>query len=134
MSAPLALPAAWTWDTAATGGCYKAHFQLNKPEPDARFLNLTPLYTAQPASAPVEFPIVAWILVSERLPRDGEAVLISRPVTGGKETFNVVDFVMFLGGEWRKGYKTLKECGYWDEVTHWMPLPEAPPVPQGKPS
>lgn len=39
-------------------GHYEAHFQFNKPHPDKRILNLTPLYAAPPA-APMPEP-VAW--------------------------------------------------------------------------
>lgn len=51
-----------------------------------------------------------WIKCSERMPEDGEDVLISTP---GK----IVDVVMYLDGQF---------YGY-PRVTHWMELP-APPA------
>lgn len=55
-----------------------------------------------------------WVSVEERLPRDGQSVLVwcsSRMLT------KHVSFSTFYKGKWSRRVK---------EVTHWMPLPEPP--------
>lgn len=72
----------------------------------------------------------AWISVDDRLPEDtGQDVLIVRPITNGKWTKNIVDFARFYGGKWtRQCGRTFQECGYWDSIEYWMPLPAPPAI------
>jgi hypothetical protein len=59
-----------------------------------------------------------WILVSERLPEPNEPVLIYTEVLG-RHVASVDDegeWFCDYGGEW-----------LYPKVTHWMPLPPAPP-------
>lgn len=69
-----------------------------------------------------------WILLSERLPKEGQGVLI----TDGKTmvTAEIGDYferkncyfwspVGFSGYEWEYDFE-------YEDVTHWMELPEAP--------
>lgn len=66
-----------------------------------------------------------WILVSERLPEEGERVLVWN---GADHPTHVATFT--IGG--RPGDRWFYDDGYgdpdcWiDGVTHWMPLPAAP--------
>ena len=64
-------------------------------------------------SAPTVPAFGQWISVTDRLPEDEEYVLIF--TAGGS---------VLLGFYDSDGWDTLE--GYLREVTHWMPLPEAP--------
>ncbi len=69
------------------------------------------LFTATPAPAPAVPE--GWIACSDRMPQDGEHVLVSDLVG--------MEVSWIRGGEWKK----LRHM-HGDDVTHWMPLPAAP--------
>lgn len=59
-----------------------------------------------------------WISVEDRLPDELESVLVSR-------NGNVCN--MFLhGGIWKPDGYGIRVTHAFDDVTHWMPLPEPP--------
>ena len=61
-----------------------------------------------------------WISVDDRLPRTNESVIGCRK---GKYVSNVF---LNLEGEWlQDGWGPMKKTVF-DDVTHWMPLPEPP--------
>lgn len=70
-------------------------------------------------NAPQNIPeiIPGWIPVSERLPDEGDHVLVSDGVG--------MDVSWIRGREWKK----LRHI-YSEDVTHWMPLPAAPQEPK----
>lgn len=61
-----------------------------------------------------------WISVKERLPEDGQQVLI---YTKGKETYMAR---IYKGGEAWPISNSCGCCGTDEPFTHWMPLPEPP--------
>lgn len=73
----------------------------------------------QPQNAPQNNPeiIPGWIPVSERLPDEGDHVLVSDGVG--------MEVSWIRGREWKK----LRHI-YSEDVTHWMPLPAAPQEPK----
>ena len=59
--------------------------------------------------------------------KHGVGCLVLRPVTNGKSIEMVVDYAWYYAGQFtRQSGRTFKEDGYWDEITHWQPLPPAP--------
>jgi hypothetical protein len=70
-------------------------------------------------------PISQWISVKDRLPNDGERVLIYVPKTQNKyyvATFYTLrDEIKFAMNIYGMSY-----CWYANDVTHWQPLPEPP--------
>lgn len=61
-----------------------------------------------------------WISVKERLPEDGEEVVIGWfQKTASNKTFWTVDAAQLID-------KVFSGWRVYSEVTHWMPLPEAP--------
>ena len=64
-----------------------------------------------------------WIPVSERLPANGQAVLLYDPCVPDDDS---IALVVFSEGEWRSPSEEGRPM-YDYEPTHWMPLP-APPT------
>ena len=63
-------------------------------------------------------PVVRWIPVTERLPEDGQTVIACVTHRFGDESIIPMVF-------WHESYF------HWQDVTHWMPLPE-PPMRKGE--
>lgn len=65
----------------------------------------------------------AWIPCSERLPADGQRVLIC---TGMQKIF--VAAYDRSAAMFRQRVRQVMHAWYGEEVTHWMPLPEPPEI------
>lgn len=57
-----------------------------------------------------------WISVKDRLPKENCIVVFSHSIRG------------YFAGVFRHGKftETLDDCEFFDEITHWMPLPKPP--------
>lgn len=74
----------------------------------------------------------AWISISERMPTDGDEVLVCVNFDDGSEPYVMVDrWVMNREDPLGMGGPTIETGFDWDnndplDVTHWMPLPQPP--------
>ena len=66
-----------------------------------------------------------WISVKDRLPEDGETVLVCGSRGG------VYTAVLNKPGKY-KGWHKLNSKSHYCDPTHWMPLPDAPQPPKGE--
>lgn len=66
-----------------------------------------------------------WISVEDRLPENGNGVLVSRYNKKLKFSTTNVDNYMGYGNWWNRDY----DNEVW-QITHWMPLPEDPQIQQ----
>lgn len=66
-----------------------------------------------------------WVSVKDRLPDDGDTVLvIGRKV--GEMRFDIPRISEYSGGEWWADSGDYLICYSGVEITHWMPMPEPP--------
>jgi hypothetical protein len=79
-----------------------------------------------------------WISVDDRMPPDGDEVLVCVNYDDGSAPYVMVDrWVMNREDPLGMGGRTIETGFDWDnndplDVTHWMPLPAAPSVEGGK--
>lgn len=75
-------------------------------------------------------PVQKWISVKDRLPRDGEYVIV---VASGKcENITLVDAIEFAEFDMSEGW-ILEMWPEWEnpKITYWMPSPEPPKAEKG---
>lgn len=75
-------------------------------------------------------PVQTWISVKDRLPRDGEYVIV---VASGKcENITLVDAIEFAEFDMSEGW-ILEMWPEWEnpKITYWMPSPEPPKAEKG---
>ena len=75
-------------------------------------------------------PVQKWISVKDRLPRDGEYVIV---VASGKcENITLVDAIEFAEFDMSEGW-ILEMWPEWEnpKITYWMPSPEPPKAEEG---
>ena len=71
-----------------------------------------------------------WVSVDDRLPEYGRWYLITTTHQGFNERISTMAFLDSCGDEviWLSHNDKEDDFSEWENVTHWMPLPEAPEV------